>query len=199
MPLYHGTSASSALKIIEEGQVLPSHNGFFYCFDSRRPESSAGALCFATGDGIRNGSLRLKSFFSKYAALNPNYPRGLKRVVVTVLLKKTAKSWAKDQLRNSQGDAMDSLAAIFVFEDHACARHKTQAGFINEVLISKKDLEEQPMKVIQLYIDDSLLDYKELKEAQSNGVEILPLSKWADNVFTKASQAKKGKRYLFQN
>ena len=116
MSLYHGTSAAAALKILQSGTVLPSRDGHFYCFDSSRPESLAGALCFATGDGPRNGTLEKKKFFGKYAQLNPAFPKGLKGVFCKAALKMAAKSWAKDQLKPAS-TPLDLKAAILVFPD----------------------------------------------------------------------------------
>jgi len=85
MSLYHGTSAGAALKILESGQVKPSTDGYFYAFDGNRPESLAGALCFATGGGLRSGSLEKKNFFKAYAQLNPGFPTGLKGASISTM------------------------------------------------------------------------------------------------------------------
>jgi hypothetical protein len=180
MTFYHGTSAGNALKIIQSQTVLPSTDGFFYCFDSSKPESLAGALCFATGDGPRNGTLQKKNFFSKYAKLNPDFPTGIKGAFVKIVLKRIAASWAKDQLK-SASTPLDYHAAILVFHSHPSGIHKTREGFVNEVKLPAKVLNSLVLE--RVYLDDALLKLPEVERLRQQGITIEPLSQCADRVW----------------
>jgi hypothetical protein len=183
MSFYHGTSAATALKILQSRTVLPSKDGFFYCFDSARPESLAGALCFATGDGPRNGSLQEKDFFSKYAKLNPTFPTGLKGAFVKIALKKIAASWAKDQLK-SASTSLDHQAAILVFRSHPEGIPRSGHGFVNEVQVPAAVLSSLVLECI--YFDDSLLKsptFEKLSEKlKQQGILVEPLSRCVEQV-----------------
>ena len=193
MSLYHGTSAASALRILQSGEVQPSRDGYFYCFDSAKPESMAGALCFATGDGPRNGTLAKKNFFGKYAQLNPTFPKGLKGIFAKAALKIAAKSWAKDQLKSASAP-LDYKAAILVFADRPEAQPQSRAGFVNEVKVPASVL--PAMKPEAVYLDDSLVASPEAEKIRQQGVAVKPLSEWADRIWQDCDALKqKGGRY----
>lgn len=173
MALYHGTSAGSALKIIQSRMILPSKDGFFYCFDSEKPESLAGALCFATGDGPRNGSLRGKNFFAQYAKLNPDFPTGLKGIFYKAALKHIAITWAKAQMAHATGP-LDKQAAILVFDNHPLAISRTRNGFVNEMKIAGEHTKALNLECA--YFDDALLNTPDIQRLHGNGMQIKPLS-----------------------
>ena len=193
MSLYHGTSAAAALKILQSGAVLPSTDGYFYCFDSAKPESMAGALCFATGDGPRNGSLGKKGFLEKYIAMNPTFPGGVKGVFAKAALKLSAKSWAKRQM-DSASAPDDYKAAILVFPDQPESQPRSRGGFVNEVKVPASAL--GGMKPEAVYLDDSLLASPDVEKIRSQGVVVKPLSEWADRIWRDCDALKKkGGRY----
>jgi len=179
MSLYHGTSAGSALKILQSQTVLPSKDGFFYCFDSARPESLAGAVCYATGDGLRNGSLEGKDFLSRYAKLNPDFPSGVKGAFVKAALKRTAASWAKNQLKAATSP-LDNYAAILVFSSHPEGIDRTRGGFVNEVQVPAKALGSLVLE--RVYLDDALLKLPEVERLKQQGIIIEPLSQCVGQV-----------------
>jgi hypothetical protein len=186
MSLYHGTSATCALKILQTGEVQPSHDGYFYCFDSAKPESMAGALCFATGDGPRQGSLTQKKFFDQYVKLNPDFPKGLKGVFAKTMLKAAARSWAKRQMQTASSP-LDYKAAILVFPDQPDAVPQSRAGFVNEVKVPAAAL--AGMKPECVYIDDSLLSSPDVAKLAGTGVAVKPLSEWQNTVFVNSTIA----------
>jgi hypothetical protein len=193
MSLYHGTSAASALKILQSGETKPSTDGYFYCFDSARPESLAGAICFATGDGPRRGALTQKNFFSKYAQLNPAFPKGLKGVFAKAALKMAARAWTKDQLKAAQGP-LDYKGAILVYPDQPSAQPRSRAGFVNEVKVPAAAL--RGLKPECVYIDDSLLDSAEVAKLSGTGIAVKPLSECAGKVIQDCAALKaKGRHF----
>ncbi|MEZ0261495.1 MAG: hypothetical protein ACAH80_10825 [Alphaproteobacteria bacterium] len=191
MSLYHGTSAGAALKILENGDVKPSKDGYFYTFDGNRPESLAGALCFATGDGPRNGSLKEKNFFKRYTQLNPNFPTGLKGIFAKAALKMAARSWAKEQLKSATTDA-DRAGAIMVYADNSQATARCRGGFVNEMKLPAAGL--GTLKLERVYLDDALLKTPEVQKLQAQGIVIEPLSHCTDKIWKDCAAAKAAKK-----
>lgn len=191
MSLYHGTSAGAALNILETGQVKPSHDGFFYTFDGNRPESLVGALCFATGDGPRNGTVKQKNFFKLYRQLNPNFPTGLKGVFAQVALRMAGRSWAKRQLQSATTEA-ERCAAIMVFADNPNATARSRAGFVNEMTLPAAAI--NTLQLERLYIDDSLMNNPTVLKLQACGLPVEPLSQCVDKILKDCATAKTAKK-----
>lgn len=176
MSLYHGTSAGAALKILEEG-AAPSANGFLYCFNGDKPESMAGALCFATGDKLRAGVIDTRHTLSQYYALNPDFPKGMKGMFFKAAMKTAINSWIKDQKKLPAQPHADK-AAIIVFKNHTAAIHvEKRGGFVNEVKIPTTALPQ--LEIEKAYIDDSLLQSADVQKLKKSGIIIEPLSAWA--------------------
>ena len=187
MSFYHGTSAGNALKILQSGKIQPSEDGYFYCFDSNKPESLAGALCFATGDGPRNGSLTKHDFLSRYAKLNPDFPTGLKGLLAKTALKHYAAAWAEKQMQGATGP-LDRYGAILVFHTHPDGEQATRQGFVNEVKIPAASLSE--LELERVWLDDALLHLPEIEQLRQLGVDVRPLSECADLVWGETPQKK---------
>lgn len=179
MSLYHGTSAKCALTILTS-EILPSKDGFFYCFDSSKSESLAGALCFATGNGLRTGSLPKHDFVSAYTQENPNFPHGLKGVFFKSALKLAGKSWAKQQLKNAKSP-LDLAPAILVYADCNEALHISRKNIINEAKVPASALSDLRLEFV--YIDDALLNSPTLAALAQKGIQVMPISAWAAHVF----------------
>jgi hypothetical protein len=180
MSLYHGTSAGAALNILETRTLKASHDGNFYTFDGHRPESLAGALCFATGDGPRNGSLEKKGFFNRYAQLNPTFPKGLKGIFAKAALKAAGRTWAKRQLKSMTSEA-DRAGAILVFADNPLAVPCSRAGFVNEMVMPAAAI--STLRLERIYFDDALLKTEQVQKLQAQGFVIEPLSQCADKIW----------------
>ena len=179
MALYHGTCAGNALKIMHSQKILPSTDGFFYCFDSAKPESLAGALCFATGDDLRIGSIKKNDFFAQYVQLNPGFPKGVKGAFVKAALKMAVRSWSKEQ-RKSITSPLDRHAAILVFNSHPDEMPRSREGFVNEVQIPEKALGSLVLN--RVYLDDSLLKLPEVALLKQQGIRVEALSQCVDQV-----------------
>jgi hypothetical protein len=186
MALYHGTSAGSAIRILTEG-IRPSHNGFFYCFDSTQPESMVGALCFATGGALRCGVVDTGKLLTRYRELNPLFPKGIKGEFVMLGLKAAIATWTKTQ-KSLAKNLYDDRAAIIVFKDHPAAINVCRRGVINEVPVPDAAL--SALVVEKLYIDDTLLDIPAVAALRDRGVGIEPLSAWAAAVKKQAAAPK---------
>ncbi len=189
MSLYHGTSACAALDMLQSGIIVPSRDGFLYCFDSKKPESMAGALCFATGEDLRPGVIDTSRLLKAYKTLNPDFPKGLKGAFVGTMLNMAIKDWAK--LQRALAQALSALphndrAAVIVFKDHDDAIGVSRGGFINEVRVPMPAL--PTLQVERLYIDDALLDLPVVARLRQQGLDVAPLSQLADAVDAQLAQ-----------
>lgn len=188
MPLYHGTSAENALKMLQT-KILPSKDGFFYCFNSEKPESMAGALCFATGSGLRKGSLKEAPFINRYIELNPDFPTGIKGAFAKNMLIVAGTAWAKDQLRSASAP-LGHCPAILVFQSHKNAIDVARSGFINEVRVPTAALSSLILDCV--YLDDSLLSLPEVTALKQKGIRIEPISACVNQVFPQAPRKTPG-------
>jgi hypothetical protein len=179
MSLLHGTSARVALKILAGHDVEPSANGVFYCFKSKWLESLAGALCFATGNGARAGSLPLHDYVADYAALNPKFPEGVAGAFLQSTLKLIGDFWAEDKVKN-MNDKVDLSPAILVFHDHSSATDVVRGGVVRETLVPSDAFQDLTLK--RVFIDDDFMDAPEVKEAIANGIDVHPISEAANTL-----------------
>jgi len=184
MSLYHGTSAGKVLHILEAGKILPSADGFFYCFNSDKPESAAGALCFATGGDLRPGSIKRKDLLDRYMSLNPDFPTGTKGAFIKAALNITINAWIKEQKKQETG-GYDSFPAILVYKPHPDAIDRKRGGFINEVIISAESLPTLSLECV--YIDDALMNDPVFTVLAKKGAPIKPISAFVARVFPDAN------------
>jgi len=188
MSLYHGTSAGNAVRILQSNTVRPSEDGYFYCFDSNKPESLAGALCFATGGSLRAGSFAKEDFFAHYARLNPDFPTGMRGMFIKAALKSIAASWVEKQMKSATGP-LDKYAAVLVFRDHADAQAQSRQGFVNEVKVPEAAL---PSLVLEkAYVDDALLHHPDIEQLRQQGLTIEALSACVSQVVQAPKPPKK--------
>lgn len=191
MSLFHGTSAGAALDILtSQNNVSPSKDGYLYCFSSDKPESMAGALCFATGGTLRNGCIDPKKPLSQYYLLNPDFPTGLKGAFAKLGLQMAISSWAKTQRLNPVSAHADR-AAIIVFQDHADALHVNSAGFVNEVKVPSASF--ATLAVEKAYFDDALMDTPAVVALKEKGIAVEPLSTWAQQINQQEAALKSAK------
>ncbi len=174
MSLYHGTSAGIAVRILQSNSILPSEDGFFYCFDSNKPESLAGALGFATGGPLRAGSFAKQDFVAQYAHLNPDFPKGILGIFVeALLLKSITASWAEKQMKSATSP-LDHYASILLFRDHAQAQAQNRQGFMNEVKVPTEALSSLTLE--RMYVDDAVLHHPDIEQLHQQVIPIEPLS-----------------------
>jgi hypothetical protein len=181
--LYHGTSAAAAFEIAKSGIIRPSKDGFFYAFDSSWPEAMAGALCFATGDGPRQGCVANNNLFMAYARLNPDFPKGLRGLFYKLALKKIGAVWAKSQMQATTSE-LGRLPAILVFEDNRDAQERIRQGFVREKRIPAHAL--TALKLTHLYLDTAAF----MPLGLTDEFVVLPITACVDQLTRQLSELK---------
>lgn len=182
--LLHGTSLESALRIAQEGPKVGA-DGRFYAFEASRPESLAGALCFAEAAGLRRGDLEGKGLVKAYCASNPDFPSGIKGFFVRAALRQAAKSWAKGQAALGREPLRLSPAIVEIELEEGGAR-VCRGGIIHETRLRQEEL--AAARVVAIRVEGRHLETA--REALGGLCEVRPIKAAEESL--KASPPRRG-------